>query len=76
MHQTSGGDQFVSGPPRGIVVSGELRVVHEGGDEVELKPGDAYVIDPGHDAWVTGSAPYVGYQFEATTVETYAQPSG
>ena len=49
-------------------------MVHDDGTEVELNAGDAYVIEPGHDAWVTGSTPYVGYEFETTTVETYARP--
>jgi len=60
----------------GAVVSGQLHVVHDDGADVELNAGDAYVIEPGHDAWVTGSAPYVGYEFEPTTAETYAQPCG
>jgi hypothetical protein len=33
---------------------------------------DAYVIEPGHDAWVMGDEPVVGYEFEQS-VETYAK---
>jgi len=38
----------------GVVRSGRLAVSHDHGTEVELGPGDAYVIEPGHDAWVVG----------------------
>ena len=34
----------------GIVQSGTLRVSHEDGTELDLGPGQAYVIEPGHDA--------------------------
>ena len=44
----------------GVVVSGRLAVRHEDGTELELAPGDAYLIEPGHDAWVAGDEPYVG----------------
>jgi hypothetical protein len=57
----------------GTVVSGQLHVRHEDGTEADLGPDDAYVIEPGHDAWVTGSGPFVGFEFESTTAETYAQ---
>lgn len=42
----------------GYVLAGRMHVVHESGDEVELKAGDAYVIPPGHDAWVVGDEAY------------------
>ena len=57
----------------GVVVSGGLVVKHEDGTEVELSSGDAYVIEPGHDAWVTGDESFVGYEFEARAADTYAQ---
>jgi hypothetical protein len=43
----------------GSVASGQLRVLHDDGTEVEVGPGDAYVIEPGHDGWVIGSEPFV-----------------
>jgi hypothetical protein len=55
----------------GVVASGRLGVLHEDGTELELAPGDAYVIEPGHDAWVVGDEPFVGYEFESA--ETYAR---
>src|ERR1041384_1940290 len=36
----------------GLVQSGSMRVSHTDGTELELNPGDAYVIEPGHDAEV------------------------
>jgi hypothetical protein len=35
----------------GVVHSGRLAIKHEDGTEVEIGPGEAYVIEPGHDAW-------------------------
>src|SRR5690242_3742212 len=59
----------------GTVVSGALRVRHDDGTEQELTPGAAYVIEPGHDAWVTSSEPFVAFEFESVTAGTYAKPS-
>jgi len=55
----------------GVVQEGRLRVRHEDGSEAELEPGQAYVIEPGHDAWVIGDAPFVGFEFESA--EEYAR---
>jgi hypothetical protein len=57
----------------GVVQSGRLHVVHEDGSEVELGPGDAYVIEPGHDAWVVGDEGFVGFEFESRAAEEYAR---
>ncbi len=57
----------------GIVQSGTLRVSHEDGTELDLGPGQAYVIEPGHDAWVIGDAGFVAFEFEPRAVETYAR---
>jgi hypothetical protein len=56
----------------GVVQSGRLHLEHEDGTTADIGPGDAYVIEPGHDAWVVGDEPFVGYEFEATSAETYA----
>jgi hypothetical protein len=42
----------------GVVQSGTLRVAHEDGSELDLRAGDAYVIEPGHDAWVRRAAAF------------------
>jgi hypothetical protein len=59
----------------GTITSGRMHIVHDDGTEAEAGPGDAYVIEPGHDAWVVGDEPVVGFEFESTTAETYATPS-
>jgi hypothetical protein len=55
----------------GVVQEGRLHVVHEDGSEGEMGPGDAYVIEPGHDAWVVGDERFVGFEFESA--EDYAR---
>jgi uncharacterized cupin superfamily protein len=57
------------------VVSGQLHVEHTDGAKADIGAGDAYVIEPGHDAWVTGDEVWVGFEFESVTAETYAKPS-
>jgi len=54
----------------GVVQEGRLAVRHDDGSELELVPGHAYVIEPGHEAWVAGDEPFVGYEFESA--EEYA----
>lgn len=53
------------------MASGRLTVTHEDGTQVSLAPGDAYRIAPGHDAWVDGDEPFVGYEFKGAA--TYAK---
>ena len=48
----------------GVVHSGRLAIKHVDGTEVEIGPGEAYVIEPGHDAWVVGDERFVGFEFE------------
>jgi hypothetical protein len=57
----------------GVVQSGRLGVRHDDGSEVELGAGEAYVIEPGHDAWVIGDEPFVGFEFESRSAEQYAR---
>jgi hypothetical protein len=47
----------------GYVVSGRECVRMADGTEVELGPGAAFVIAPGHDAWVIGNDPCVALDF-------------
>ncbi len=44
----------------GYVLSGQMRVRMENGEEQEYGPGDTYIIPPGHDAWIVGNDVYVG----------------
>lgn len=57
----------------GVAQGGRMVVKHEDGTEVEIEPGDAYLIEPGHDAWVVGEEPFVGYEFESRSAEEYAR---
>jgi mannose-6-phosphate isomerase-like protein (cupin superfamily) len=57
----------------GVVQSGRLHVTHDDGSEAELSPGEAYVIEPGHDAWVVGDDAFVGFEFESKAAEEYAR---
>ena len=57
----------------GLLQSGAMRVVHEDGTEQEIRAGQAYVIEPGHDAWVVGDEAVVGFEFDSRTAEEYAK---
>src|SRR5436305_9493540 len=57
----------------GMVQSGRMRVTHDDGTEQELGAGNAYVIEPGHNASVIGDEPFVGYEFESKAAEEYAR---
>nr|MBA2633135.1 cupin [Chloroflexota bacterium] len=50
---------------------GQLHVAHTDGTEADARAGDAYVVEPGHDAWVVGDEPVVALEFESA--ETYAK---
>lgn len=45
------------------VISGRLMIAMDDGTQLELQPGDAAVIPPGHDAWVVGDEPFVAVDF-------------
>ena len=57
----------------GVAQSGRLHVSHEDGSEQDIGPGDTYVIEPGHDAWVVGDETFVGFEFESRSAEEYAR---
>jgi hypothetical protein len=59
----------------GVVLSGQMHIVHTDGTEGDIGPGEAYAIEPGHDAWVVGDAEFVGYEFDTSTAATYAKPA-
>jgi mannose-6-phosphate isomerase-like protein (cupin superfamily) len=56
----------------GYHVSGRLHVRMDDGTEEEVGPGDAYVIPPGHDAWVVGEEPVVSVDMSRATAKQYA----
>jgi hypothetical protein len=59
----------------GVIVSGTMHIVHGDGTEADLRAGDAYVIEPGHDAWVVGDEAVVGFEFDSSAAQTFARPS-
>lgn len=59
----------------GVVHAGRLHVSHEDGSEGDVGPGDTYVIEPGHDAWVAGDENFVAYEFESKSADEYAKGS-
>ncbi len=57
----------------GYVLQGRMVVAMEGGEELEVKPGDAFRMPPGHDAWIVGEEPCVLLDFGG--LSGYAKPS-
>jgi len=53
-----------------------MKVVMEDRSEADLGPGEAYVIEPGHDAWIVGDEPFVGVDVSVETVEAFAKEEG
>ncbi len=46
------------------IVSGRLMTRMDDGTEVECGPGDVIITAPGHDVWVVGDEPCVGFDFQ------------
>jgi hypothetical protein len=59
----------------GYVISGGLHIEHEDGTSGELSSGDAYVIQPGHDAWVTSDEPLLALEFDSKSAAELAKGS-
>jgi hypothetical protein len=59
----------------GVVITGAMHVRNRDGSETDIAAGDAYVIAPGHDAWVVGNDPVTCFEFDSSTAQTYARPS-
>ena len=58
----------------GYVLSGRMTVRMDDGSEHEYKPGEAFNMPPGHDAWVEGDEQCVLVDFGG--LHGYAQASG
>jgi hypothetical protein len=59
----------------GVIVSGAMHVVDADGVGSTVEAGAAYVIQPGHDAWVVGDEPVVAFEFDDSAAKNYATPS-
>jgi mannose-6-phosphate isomerase-like protein (cupin superfamily) len=57
----------------GYIISGRMHVTMDDGAEGDLGPGDAFVIPPGHDAWIVGDEACVALDWSAA--EDYAKAS-
>jgi mannose-6-phosphate isomerase-like protein (cupin superfamily) len=55
----------------GYCVSGRLHIRMNDGEEIEIGPGDAVNVPPGHDGWVVGDEAYVGID---VTGSEFAKP--
>lgn len=56
----------------GYANAGSLHVQLDGGAEHDINAGEAYIIDPGHDAWNAGDVAFVGFEFESDSAGAYA----
>lgn len=59
----------------GVIVAGAMHIVHDDGIEGDISAGMAYVIEPGHDAWVVGDEPAIAFEFDSSTAQTFATRS-
>jgi hypothetical protein len=57
------GTESCQGHHVSYVVSGHFHVRMDDGTELDLGPGDAHVVGPGHDAWVVGDETCVTIDF-------------
>ena len=48
----------------GYVVSGQMGIQSAEGQQMVVRPGDAFEIGAGHDAWVIGDRPCIALDFE------------
>ncbi len=57
----------------GLLLTGRLKVVADDGSEMEIGPGDTYIVPPGHDAWVVSDEPVTMVEFSREAVERFAK---
>lgn len=57
----------------GMVVSGHLHVKMDDGTELDLHPGDTYIIAPGHDGSVVGKETMVALEFSTPAADSFAK---
>ena len=55
----------------GYILSGRMHVVMDDGAEIDIEPGEAVMIEPGHDAWTVGNEKCVLVDF--TGLRDYAK---
>ncbi|HEY8304181.1 MAG TPA: cupin domain-containing protein [Solirubrobacteraceae bacterium] len=55
----------------GYVLEGRMNVLMDNGEQLEVGPGDAFHMPPGHEAWIVGDEPCVLLDFGG--LKGYAQ---
>ena len=55
----------------GVCMGGRMTIKSDDGTEVSVGPGDVFLIEPGHDAWVVGDEACIMYD---TGIAPYAKP--
>ncbi len=58
-----GGPEMCQATHIGYTIAGREHVRLADGTEFDLRAGEAYVVPPGHDAWVVGAERYEGVNF-------------
>jgi hypothetical protein len=66
------GTDSCQAPHTGYIISGRMHVKMDDGTESEAGPGDAFVISPGHDAWIVGDETCVALDWSGAA--DYAKP--
>ncbi|MFP5319911.1 MAG: cupin domain-containing protein [Acidimicrobiia bacterium] len=61
-------------PHRFVVTEGSMHIRMDDGVELEAGPGDAVVIGPGHDAWVSSDVPCVVWGIDGEDLD-FGKPS-
>ena len=69
--KAAAGTELCEIPHVGAVLAGREVVRMADGTEVELKPGDVFVIGAGHDAWTVGDEPCVSLDLIDITEEVH-----
>ena len=57
----------------GYVLEGRMHIKHNDGTEIDVGPGDAFVVAPGHDAWVVGNDACIALDVNPSIL-AYAKP--
>jgi hypothetical protein len=57
----------------GYCISGRMTVKMDSGEQFTVRPGDAFHMPPGHDAWTEGNEACV--LIDVTGVKNYAKPA-
>jgi quercetin dioxygenase-like cupin family protein len=59
----------------GIVLAGRATAAMDDGRIFEMKPGDVFYIEPGHDSWVVGDQPYVSLHLMGASDYAASKPA-